>query len=128
MEEVITDINWLAVIVGFVISYVLGGIWYYKSVFGAKWASGVGLDPSAEFKPTAAATITQALGTFGLSWVVGITAKNDQLITLILVAVTLVLLMAANAFFIQKSAYARHTEAGFIVAMVVIMVACQGLL
>lgn len=127
MEEVITDVNWLAVIVGFVVSFVLGAVWYSPKLFGNKWAEGVGIDMSEKSAMSMPAMVSQTVGVFLMSWVVGITAKNDQLITILLVALTLIFLVAANGFFTKKSAYARHTEVGFIAAMTVVMIACQGI-
>ena len=47
---------------------------------------------------------------------------------MILFVVTLVLLMTAGGLFAKKSSYAIAVEAGFVVAMTVIMVICQRVL
>mgnify|MGYP002640446096 CR=1 FL=1 len=122
----ITDINWLATIVGFVLSFGLGMVWFSPKLFGKKWAEGVGLDPAGPSKPPMAAMTAQVIGTFLLAWTVGVTASNDALLTIILFTVTMVVLAGASGFFTGKSAYARHAEGGFMVAMVVIMIICQG--
>ena len=44
----------------------------------------------------------QALGTLMLSWLVGITATHNALWTIILVALTIMVMMAANGKFIKK--------------------------
>ena len=36
--------NWLAILVATIAYFMLGAIWYSKALFGAKWASLVGLD------------------------------------------------------------------------------------
>lgn len=123
----ITDINWLATIVGFVLSFGLGWLWFSPKMFGKKWAEGNSLDPNGPDKMPMAAMITQAVGTFLLAWVVGVTAKNDALLTIILIAVTIVVLNNANALFTKKNAYVRRTDGGFTLAMVVIMIICQGI-
>lgn len=127
MSEITADINWLAVIVGTALSFGLGMIWFSPKLFGKKWAEGNGLDPEGPAKPPMAAMVAQLAGTFLLAWVVGVTAKNDALLTIILIAVTMVVLNGASAFFTGKSAYARNTDAGFTLAMVVIMIICQGI-
>jgi hypothetical protein len=38
MEEITANVNWLAVIVGAVLSFVLGWLWYSPKLFGTKWA------------------------------------------------------------------------------------------
>lgn len=123
----ITDINWLATIVGFVLSFGLGMIWFSPKMFGKKWAEGVGISSDKPDKAPVAAMIAQAVGTFLLAWTVGVTAKNDALLTIILITATIVVLAGAGGFFSGKNAYARHTEGGFTVAMVVIMIICQGI-
>lgn len=123
----ILDVNWLAIIVGFVVSFGLGSIWFSTKMFGKKWVEGVGLNPDGPEKPPIAAMSAQLVGTFLLSWVVGVTASNDALLTIILITLTIIILSGANGFFVGKNAYVRHTEAGFTFAMVVIMVICQGI-
>mgnify|MGYP000486395827 CR=1 FL=1 len=124
----ITDINWLATIVGFALSFGLGMLWFSPKMFGKKWAEGVGINPDSPDKPPAGAMIAQAIGTFLLAWVVAVTAKNEALFTIILITLTMVFLAGASAFFTGKNAYARHTEAGFTVSMVVIMIICQAII
>ncbi|OUS07203.1 hypothetical protein A9Q96_07835 [Rhodobacterales bacterium 52_120_T64] len=123
----ITDINWLATIVGFVLAFGLGMIWFSPKMFGTKWAEGVGLDPEGPKKPPAAAMTAQTVGTFLLAWTVGVTAANDALLTIILFTLTMVVLAGASGFFTGKSAYARHTEGGYMLAMVVIMIISHGI-
>jgi hypothetical protein len=127
MEEIITGVNWLAVIVGFVLSFGLGWVWFSPMLFGKKWAEGNGLNPDGPDKMPMNAMIAQAAGTFLLAWVVGVTAKNDAILTIILIAVTMVVLNAASAMFTNKPAYVRHVDAGFTLAMVVLMIIVQGI-
>ena len=42
MSEITYNVNWLAVVVGFGLSFALGWLWYSPKLFGAKWAEGVG--------------------------------------------------------------------------------------
>jgi multidrug transporter EmrE-like cation transporter len=71
--------------------------------------------------------VLQAVGTFLLAWLVGITAANNALATIILIALTFMVLMAAGAQFTRKSNYAMWTEVGFAAAMVAIMIVVQGI-
>lgn len=128
MEELTTNVNWIAVIVGAVVAFILGWLWYSPKLFGTKWAEGVGVDLGASTEMPVAAMITQAIATLLLAWVVGITAAHNALLTMILITITIVLLMIAGSFFSKKSNYAIATEAGFVIAMVVVMVVVQALL
>lgn len=128
MSELTTNVNWLAVVVGFVLSFGLGWLWYNPKLFGAKWAEGVGAkmgDGAAT--PPAASMVLQAIGTFLLAWLVGVTASNNALLTIILVAITYIVLQAASGKFTGKSNYAIGTEVGFTAAMVVLMIIVQGI-
>lgn len=126
MAEITVGVNWLAVIVGAVVAFLLGWLWYSPKLFGVRWAEGVGVSLDDASGPSGVAMAAQALGTFLLSWVVGVTAAADALLTIILIVVTLVVLMVAGGKFSQKSGYAIATETGFVVAMAIVMIVFQG--
>jgi len=42
--QIFSDINWLAILVAAIGYFMLGAVWYSKTLFGAKWAAVVGLD------------------------------------------------------------------------------------
>ena len=127
MLELTNDVSWYAVIAGFVLSFLLGWAWFGPKMFGAKWSEGVGVKMGDASSMPMAAMGLQALGTFMLSWLVGITATHNALWTIILVAATIIVLMAAGSKFAQKNNYAIYTEAGFVAAMTIIMIICQGI-
>ena len=126
MEELTNNVNWLAVVVGFAVSFVLGWLWYSPRLFGKKWAEGVGIDMSQTAKMPAGAMIAQALGTFMLAWIVGVTATNDALLTIVLFVLTYIVLQIAGGLFTKKSTGAIAIDAGFILAMAVVMIISQG--
>ena len=126
MEE-ITAVNWLAVIVGFVVSFMLGWLWYSPKMFGVKWAAAIGVDLGTASEMPVGAMVTQAIGTFLLSWVVGITAANEALLTIILVVLTIVVLQVSGGLYTKKKQPALIIDAGFVVAMAIVMIICQGL-
>ena len=51
MPELTDNVNWLAVIIGFVLAFALGWLWYSPKLFGRKWAEGVGLDHDEHGQP-----------------------------------------------------------------------------
>lgn len=127
MEELTTNVNWLAVIIGFVASFLLGWLWYSPRLFGTKWAEGAGVDLGAAGEMPVTAMVMQAIGTFLLSWIVGITASNEALAIMILIAVTFATLQIAGGHYLKHSNYTIMTNAGFTIAMVVVMVVVQGI-
>lgn len=127
MSELTTNVNWIAVIVGTVLSFLLGWLWYSPKLFGKKWAEGVGVDLGAASSMPVAAMVTQLVATFLLAWVVGITATRNALATIVLIVIMLALFIVANGLFGKKSHYAIGVEAGFVVAMAVVMIVVQAI-
>ena len=125
--ELTSNVNWLAVIVGTAASFLLGWLWYSPKLFGTKWAEGVGVELGAAASMPAAAMVTQLIGTFLLAWLVGITAGQNALLTIILIALTIIIFIVSNGLFAKKSNYAIGVEAGFIAAMTVVMIIVQGI-
>ncbi len=122
MAEITANVNWLAVGVGTVLAFMLGGLWYSPKLFGAKWMEGVGISEEAGSGQPVPALLAQFVATFLLAWIVGVTAAADALLTIILVALTIMALMGAGGLFSRKSHYAIATETGFVAAMVAIMI------
>jgi Protein of unknown function (DUF1761) len=127
MGELTANVNWLAVIAGTVASFLLGWLWYSPKLFGTKWAEGIGVDLGSASSMPAAAMVTQLIATFLLAWLVGITAGQNALLTIILIALAIILFIISNGLFAKKSNYAIGVEAGFIAAMTVVMIIVQGI-
>ena len=47
LAQILTDINWLSVVVATVVAFMLGGLWYSKALFGNAWMQEVGLTEEA---------------------------------------------------------------------------------
>lgn len=127
MNELIEGVSWIGVVVSFVLSFLLGWLWYSPILFGKKWAKGVGVSITKGSSMPAFAMISQALGTFGLAWLFGITAAKDALLTVILILFTLILLIVSNGKYAQKSNSAVGIEAAHIFVMGIVMIICQGI-
>ncbi len=128
MDELTMGVNWLAVAAGTVVSFMLGGLWYSKMMFGEKWAAGVGVEMGTGATQPVPTLVLQFIGTFLLAWLIGITAANEALLMAVLIAVTVSVLLIAACLFAANSRYAALTEGGFAIAMVFIMIACQAIL
>jgi hypothetical protein len=127
MQEILTDVSWIAVIAGTIISFLVGWLWYSPKLFGEKWAQGVGVtlgDASDMPKDTMDA---QAIGLFLMSWFVSVTAASNQLLTVILATLAFSVMYYAASGFAQHSAYARRTTAGYWLVALVIMIICNGI-
>lgn len=127
MQEILADISWLGVIVGAVASFILGWLWYSPLLFGKRWAAGVGVEMGTADEMPKLAMATQLAGLFLMSWFVGVTAKSEALLTVILGTVAFVVLAYSGGVFTHKSSYARAAEAGYWLVSLVVMIICQGI-
>lgn len=128
MEEILTGVSWLAVIVGGVVSFILGAFWYSPMLFGKKWAAGHGIEMGTAGDMPKSAMITQALGLLLLSWFVGVTAVDSKLLTFILAVVAVGVLNASGTLFAKKPASVAWIDFGYLIAASVVMFLAQAIL
>lgn len=122
MEALITGVNWLAVGISTVLSFMLGAFWYSQMAFGKKWAEGVGRESGSDAKQPVVALVTQFVGTFLLAWIVALALANNALSSAILIVITISILLMAGSMFGGNSRYATITEGSFVLVMAVIMI------
>lgn len=126
MAELTTGVSWIAVVGGFVASFLLGWVWY-GPLFGKQWAEGVGVELGSSGDMPMGAMVTQALATFGFAWLWGVTAANMALLTAILITVTVMLFIVSNGKYAKKSDKAIMIEATYILAMAAVMFIFQAI-
>jgi Protein of unknown function (DUF1761) len=127
MAELTTGVSWLAVIVGAIVSFLAGWLWYSPMLFGVKWAEGVGVKVGSANEMPVGAMVSQIAGLLLMSWFVGVTAVSSALSTVILATVAFAVLAYSGGMFAKKSAYARNVDAGYLIVSLAIMVICQGI-
>lgn len=128
MGELFNGVNFVAVVVGAVAAFLLGWLWYSPILFGPKWAQGVGVEMGTADTMPAGAMVSQMLGLLLVSWLVGVTAASNALMTIVLAAIAFAVLGYAGGMFRKNSGYARMTDAGYLIASVIVMIVCQGIL
>ena len=47
LVQIMSDVNWLAVLVATIVAFMLGGLWYSKVLFGNTWMKEIGLTEEA---------------------------------------------------------------------------------
>lgn len=126
MED-FANANWLAIVIGTIVSFLVGWAWYSPKLFGTKWAegSGVKLDDASEMPVFA--MLSQVIALFILALVVGLTAMINALITAILAILAVAMFTASHGGFSQKSRYAITVDFFYIIIAGVIMIVCQGI-
>ena len=125
MEALFADVNWLAVGVGTIISFILSGLWYSPKMFGTKWAKGVGVNVDADAKQPMPALVTQFIGTLLFAWVVALAYTNGSIASIVLISITFFFLLVAANLFAEHSVYATVVEGMLIITMGLIMVVCN---
>lgn len=128
MGELTLGVNWIAVVAGAIISFLVGWLWFSPKLFGKIWAEGINVDLGDVKEMPKMALISQAIGLFLMSWFVGVTAVSQALFTVILATVAFTVLAYSGGIFDKKSSAARNVEAGYWIVALVIMIVCQGVL
>jgi Protein of unknown function (DUF1761) len=127
MTEITSNVNWLAVIVGAVLSFVVGYFWYSPTLFGTKWAEGSRVAMNTADKMPVEAMVMQGVGLLLMSWFVGVTAGNNALATVILATLAFTVLGFSGNAFSGKNTYAKLVDAGYWIACLVVMIIVQGI-
>jgi hypothetical protein len=120
------DVNWPAVLLGTALAFGLGMVWF-GPLFGRVWARGShGINPPA--RPPLAAMALQMLGTVALALVIGLTETRNDMVTALAAIAAVALLQGAGSLFSQKSPGAFLVDAGYPLAMGLLMILAQGVL
>ncbi len=127
MGELTANVSWLGVIVGAIVAFLVGWVWFSEKLFGTKWAEGVGVELGSADEMPMGAMGAQALGLLLMSWFVGVTAANNALLTVILATIAFAILHWCGGAFAKKSTYSRNVESGYWIAALAVMIVCQGI-
>ena len=125
MSELISDMNWSAVVAGAVLSYLAGWLWYSPKLFGARWARAANVDYTDA--PPVAAMMMHFGGMVLLSWFVGVMAQADMLATTVLLTIAVAVLGYATDGYLKIRTDGKLINAGFWIATIAIMIAAQAL-
>lgn len=128
MGEITTNISWLAIIVGAVLAFIAGWLWYSPILFGKKWAEGSGVEMNSASSMPIGAMVTQAIGLFIVAWFVALMAAQNLLLTTILTVIGFTLLQWSGNSFSGKTTYAKLVDSGYWLVSIVIMIVVQGVL
>ena len=121
------EISWIGVVVGAVVAFLVGWVWYHEKVFGAKWAAGSRVEMGTAASMPVFAMVTQLVGLAVLSLVVGITAQFDMLITALLSIFAVAILIVSMGAFVKKTRYALTVDFLYMVVAGVVMIVSQGI-
>lgn len=120
------DLNWLAVIVGTVVAFGAGWLWY-GMLFQKVWMEGSRLTEADTQSMSPTAMVLQVVGLFLLALVIGVTATSDALGTAILAILAAAVLIMSGASFSKKTNAAILIEGGYVVVAGIVMIIFQGI-
>lgn len=126
MEAFLSQIEWVPVLISFVLSFGLGWLWYSPIMFYEKWRAGMGA--SVWRAPMWMPMSAQAGSTLLLAIIVNLAMSHGEPLHAILVGITIAGFTKANGFFGGKTMFAVSVETGFVVAMTIIMLAVNYLM
>ena len=126
--EILSNVNWIAVGVGTVASFLVGWAWFSPILFGVKWAEGSRVDLGTADQMPIFAMVSQLVALFLLATVIGLTALTNDLVTAIVAILAMATFSASNGGFVQKSNYAIAVDFSYAVVVGCVMIACQGIL
>jgi 4-hydroxybenzoate polyprenyltransferase len=122
MDIFFAGMDWLPTVLGAVIAYALGWVWYSPKLFAYRWLDGVGLSVEDMTGPPIAAMAVQALGTFLLAWMIGLAFANAMPALAIVAVGALIVLLASSGLYTQKKWSAIVIEVGYVLVMTAVMV------
>ncbi len=128
MSEIMTDVNWLAVLVGAVVAFLVGWLWYSPMLFGKGWAAGNNVELGSASSMPVGAMVSQGIGLLLISWFVGVTAVGSNLLTFILAVVAFGVFAISGALFIKKPTNVILVDFGYLIVAAVVMFAAQAIL
>ena len=125
--ENFSNLNWLAVVTGTIVSFLIGWAWYSEKLVGKKWAAGSGVNMDSASKMPVFAMASQVAALFLLALVVGLTATVNALFTAILAILAVATFTASMGGFVKKSNFAIAVDFFYVIIAGIILILCQGI-
>ncbi len=126
MED-FSKVSWLAVIVGTIVSFLVGWAWYSPKLFGKKWAEGSGVELGKAGEMPVFAMLSQFVALLVLAVLIGITATFNHLITAILGILAVGIWTVSAGAYVKKSAAALGIEFFYVILSGIVMIVFQGI-
>ena len=133
--EILSSVNWLAVIVGAVVAFLVGWLWYSPMLFGKKWAAGNGVELGSASSMPVGAMVTQAIGLLLVALFVGVTealskqvAVSIALFTFVLAVIAFGVMNASGGLFAKKPTAVVLIDFGYLIVAAIVMFLVQGIL
>lgn len=120
METFFASIEWVPVLVSFVLAFGLGALWYSPLMFMKPWLAGLGMPVWRP--PMWMPMVAQAGSTFLLAILVNLLYTSGQLALLVLVALILPGFSKASGMYAGKGFKTIAIEGWYLLVMVLVLV------
>lgn len=120
-------LNWIAIITGTVVAFLVGWAWYSPKLFGKAWADGSGTELGSAAGMPVFAMLMQVVALFLLALVVGVTATTSALYTAILAILAAGAFVVSGGAFVRKRGAALMIDFGYVIVAGVVMIVAQGI-
>ena len=119
MNELFQNVEWLAVIIGAVLAFLAGWLWYSPGLFGRRWATGLGLE-YGQHMPFAVMG-QQIMALLLVSWFVAVCIAIAMPALAALGLISFVMLHYAGEGFAGHSPAVKLINGGYWIAAVLVM-------
>ncbi len=120
MDVIFNGVDWVVVVVGAIISFVLGSVWYSNTMFGEKWRKGLGT-PAVAGRALGPLLAIEAVACFLFAWLLVVTAAYSTAFA-IFTAIVISVAIKSNGMFNGKTVYAVAVESGYILAKAAVII------
>ena len=118
--ELFSNINWLALIIGWILSYGLGALWFSPLMFLKKWNEGLGTPPVKD-RSFALLMVVQAATSFIFALALAL-ALPYSLLLAVIIAIAASGMIKSFGLFDGKTTYAVATETAYILVQAAIII------
>lgn len=119
----IFSVDWLGVIVGAIVAFVVGWAWYSPMLLGKQWAAGNNVQLGSAASMPMAAMGAQALGLLLVAWLVGVLEGNWWAVAL--AAIAFAVLQASGGLFAKRNTTVVWIDLGYLLVAVLVMAIVQ---
>lgn len=127
MDELLTTIEWVPVLVSTIIAFALGWLWYSPKMFYQKWQDGLPQPPKWR-APMWMPMFAQLGSTLFLAVIVNMSMQDGHVAHAVLVTLTIMGFIKASGMYSGKTRGAIMVETLYILVMLIIMILVNNVL
>lgn len=120
MDAILNDVNWVVVLVGAIVSFIVGSIWYSPMLFGNGWRKGLGV-AAVPGRSLGGLLVVEAIACLVFAWLIVLTLESSMALA-VLAAIVVAFVTKSNSLFSGKSLYATAVESAYVLVKAAIVI------